>query len=74
MISAGGQTVLLKGGPLHDTWATVNWGESLLVEGHPVPDGMVARYRPTRNRRDGIYRFREYDRIALRATTGEASR
>lgn len=60
------QTVLLQGGPMHDRWAEVYWGQSLLVEGDPVPEGIVARYRPTRSRRSGIYRFREYDRIVLR--------
>jgi len=66
------QTVLLKGGPFDDTWAEVHWGQALICEGPPVPEGMVARYRPTRDRRSGIYRFREYDRIVLRVPAPEA--
>lgn len=34
---------------------------SLILTGDGVPEGMVARYRPTRA--PGALRFREYDRI-----------
>lgn len=62
------ESVLLKGGPFDDTWASVEWGTTLICEGKPVPDGMVARYRPTRER--GVYRFREFDRVVLRIPKG----
>lgn len=58
------ESVLLKGGPFDDTWVTVQWGTTLICEGDDVPEGMVARYRPTRER--GVYRFRDYDRIVAR--------
>lgn len=36
----------------------------LVIEGDGVPEGMVARYRPTRER--GVLRFREYDVVVAR--------
>jgi hypothetical protein len=42
---------------------------SLLLEGEPVPEGQVARYRRTRDR--DVYRFSEFDRVVLRVPTGE---
>jgi hypothetical protein len=36
----------------------------LIIEGADVPEGMVARYRPTRKRRE--MRFKGYDRVACR--------
>lgn len=55
-------TVLLKGGPFNGTTVKVNdLRTPLLCSGDPVPEGMVARYRPTRER--GVFRFREYDRV-----------
>ena len=60
------QTVLLRGGPLDGQWAEVEWGTTLICEGDGVPEGMIARYRPTRDRRSGIYRFREWDRVVAR--------
>jgi hypothetical protein len=54
--------VTLKGGPFHDAKVDVSDARSpLICTGDPVPDGMVARYRPTRVR--GVLRFSEYDRI-----------
>lgn len=52
--------VLLQGGPAHG--ATVEVSDSripLLVEGHGVPDGYVARYRPrdARRRVNEAFRF-----------------
>jgi hypothetical protein len=64
------ESVLLRGGPFDGASATVEWGSTLICEGDPVPDGMVARYRPTRERGVYLYRFREYDRIVFRALRG----
>lgn len=61
-MTRGMQEVVLRGGPLDGERVEVSLGSSLLIEGGDVPAGMVARYRPTRER--GVYRFREYDRIA----------
>lgn len=56
--------VLLEGGPFDGAKIDVAWGTPLIVEGAPLPDGMVARYRKTLRR--GVYRFRDYDRVVAR--------
>lgn len=59
--------VLLRGGPLDGEVVDVPDARTpLLVEGDGVPEGMVARYRPSRER--GVLTFREYDRVAGRVT------
>jgi hypothetical protein len=64
--------VVLKDGPFDGVEiASVEWGVTLSLDGPPVPDGMVARYRPTRER--GVYRFRGYARVLLRVPTGDAA-
>lgn len=66
--------VLLEGGPFDGTHAWVAWGTPLLCEGtrgEPIPDGMVARYRPSRRR--GVYRFRELERIVARVPVASPS-
>jgi hypothetical protein len=71
---SGGVKVTLRDGPCDGVEVEVSWGNPLAVEGDPVPEGMIARYRPTRER--GVYRFREYDRIVgrLNLRTGEVTR
>jgi hypothetical protein len=57
--------VTLKGGPFDGAEVTIGSTGPLLIEGTDVPEGMVARYKSTRG--DGsVYRFSEYDRIAVR--------
>ncbi len=61
--------VLLQGGPAHG--ATVEVADSrtpLLVEGHGVPDGYAARYRPrdARRRENTAFRFDGLTEIVLR--------
>lgn len=54
--------VSLRGGPFHgQTLEVETFREPLILSGGDVPEGKVARYRPTREK--GVYRFREYDRI-----------
>ena len=55
--------VTLEGGPFNGAEVEVNWGETLACQGQPLPEGTIARYRPSRRRSDGVYRFREYDRV-----------
>jgi hypothetical protein len=55
----------LIGGPFDGQTVPVSHPRDVLViEGDPVPEGMVARYRPTRGL--SAHRFREYDRIVGR--------
>lgn len=59
--------VTLEGGPFDGQEVEVScWGASLVLEGGDVPEGMVARYRPTRIKTPPTYRFREYDRVVAR--------
>lgn len=61
--------VTLHGGDFDGREVWVTGRGPLLIEGDPLPDGIVARYRPSRER--GVYRFRELDRIALRVPAHE---
>lgn len=57
--------VRLEGGPYAGAVIVVpDAREPLLVEGDAVPEGMVARYRPTRE--PDVLRFRDYDRVVAR--------
>lgn len=53
--------VTLRGGDFDGREVWVAGRGPLLLQGGPLPDGIVARYRPSRER--GVYRFRELDRI-----------
>jgi hypothetical protein len=57
-------TVELIDGPFDGSTVQVAKGSALLCEGPPLPDGTVARYRPTRE--PGKYRFRGLDQVAVR--------
>lgn len=56
--------VRLEGGPAAGIEVDVSRGAVLNVEGEGVPDGLVARYTPTRDR--GVYRFRGYSKVIAR--------
>lgn len=64
-------TVTLKGGPFDGAEVKVIGTEPLILTGGDVPEGMVARYRPTREK--GVYSFREYDRIVATLPAPEAA-
>lgn len=64
--------VTLKGGPFDGTEMESADGRTpLVIEGDEVPDGMVARYRPTRE--PGVYRFKGYDKIVAKLPLPGAS-
>lgn len=65
--------VTLRDGPFDGAEVEVHWGTPLALEGDPVPEGMIARYRRTNEK--GVYQFREYDRLVARLNlqTGEMS-
>lgn len=61
--------VLLEGGPADGIEVEASGWSPLIIEGHGVPDGMVARYRRKRQRdAQGriVFSFREWDRVVLR--------
>ena len=66
---ARAEKVTLRGGPCDGMSVTATvckpWiqSPSLLMEDTATP-GMVARYRPSREK--GVYTFREYDRVIAR--------
>lgn len=55
--------VVLRGGPFDGAEIDRDWaaGVPLLCQGEPLPEGMVARYRKSREK--GVYTFRGYDRV-----------
>jgi hypothetical protein len=62
-------TTTLTGGPFDGRTIPIkDYRDSLILEGDPVPEGMVARYRPTRKR--GTHRFRGYELIVARIPVG----
>lgn len=67
-----GATVQLIGGPYDGQSVHKPSSRSLLIDGDGVPEGMVARYRQTRD--PLVYRFSHLDRIVTRIQMpGEAS-
>lgn len=55
-------TVTLIGGDFDGKEVeNVHWGQTLVIKGDPLPEGILARYRPTRKK--PTYRFKELDRV-----------
>lgn len=59
--------VRLIGGPFDGQTVPRPADRSLLIDGGPVPEGSVARYRMTRDR--DVFRFKGFDRIVMRVET-----
>lgn len=56
--------VTLEGGPFTGSSAEVLWPHTLTLEGPGVPEGRVARYRPSL--RSGVYTFRGFATVLAR--------
>jgi hypothetical protein len=57
--------VTLKDGPFDGQEIESSDGRTpLIIEGGDVPEGMVARYRPTRE--PGVFAFKGYDKIVAK--------